>query len=630
MAPDADLQRVVERMQRVEALSGTGSWDYVPATGSIWISEETARILGISRPADGIALPGQAGSAIPGWEPLKQGFDSLTDPGNEFNILFSIDPSETSRKMINAAGILVAGSPGGKPHITGMVKEVTSSSTFLSDLPAQVNSIMNTTGLESLDRTCQLISTWLDADCVMIGEILPDGEQVNVLSMILRGKIVRGSTYCLKNTPCENVTKKGFCLYPEHASELFPESRDLSELGIQGYLGIPLRSHNGEIMGVLCALTCQPLHPPSVIRHFIELVAPRAAAEIERRRAEEELTKNQVLLANAMDLAHMACWEYDPATRLFIFDDRFFALYGTTAEREGGRYMAPEVYAREFIHPDDRAVISRAMQTTMNSADPEYTVTLQHRMLRRDGEIRDLIVRIGIARDPAGKIIRSYGANQDITEMKQAERALRQANQKISLLSSITRHDILNQITVIRAYFRNARKKVADPVVTEYIDRMDNVAQKIQSQINFTRVYQDLGTDSPRWIVLEETMPAVPDTLRFDTDLKNLAVYADPMFMKVFSNLLDNSVRHGGHVTAISVSVTKEGETATILWEDDGEGIAAEEKSLIFEHGYGRNTGLGLSLAREILAITGITIIETGIPGEGARFEIRVPKGAYR
>ena len=630
MGPDAELQRLVERMQRAEALSGTGSWDYIPATGSIWISEETARIFGISRPADGIVLPGRAGSALPGWGPLKQGFDSLTDPGSEFNILFSIDSTETSRKMINAAGIFVAGSGGGKPHISGMVKEVSSSSTFLSDLPAQVNSIMNTTGLESLDLACQLISTWLDADCVMIGEISPDGEQVNVLSMILRGKMVRGSTYSLKNTPCENVTKKGFCLYPEHASELFPESRDLAELGIQGYLGIPLRSHSGEIMGILCALTCQPLHPPSVIRHFIELIAPKAAAEIERRHAEEELSKNQVLLANAMDLAHMTCWEYDPATRLFIFDDRFYTLYGTTAEREGGRYMSPEVYAREFVHPEDRAMIARSMQTTMSSADPEYTVTLQHRIIRRDGEIRDIIVRVGVTRDPDGRIIRSHGANQDITELKHAERALRQANQKISLLSSITRHDILNQITVIRAYFRNARKKVADPVVTEYIDRMDSVAQKIQSQINFTRVYQDLGTDTPRWIVLEDIMPTVPGNIRFDTDLKNLAVYADPMLVKVFSNLLDNSIRHGGHVTAIRVSAAGNGNTATIHWEDNGTGIPAEEKNLIFEHGYGRNTGLGLFLAREILAITGITIREIGEPGRGARFEICVTNGAYR
>jgi signal transduction histidine kinase len=64
--------------------------------------------------------------------------------------------------------------------------------------------------------------------------------------------------------------------------------------------------------------------------------------------------------------------------------------------------------------------------------------------------------------------------------------------------------------------------------------------------------------------------------------------------------------------------------------EDDGDGIIAEEKEKIFERGFGKNTGLGLALSREILAITGITITETGEPGKGARFEIAVPKGMWR
>jgi signal transduction histidine kinase len=76
---------------------------------------------------------------------------------------------------------------------------------------------------------------------------------------------------------------------------------------------------------------------------------------------------------------------------------------------------------------------------------------------------------------------------------------------------------------------------------------------------------------------------------------------------------------------------SKESETGlTITCEDDGVGISAEDKKLLFTRGFGKNTGLGLFLSREILAITGITIAENGVPGKGARFEIMVPKGAYR
>ena len=102
------------------------------------------------------------------------------------------------------------------------------------------------------------------------------------------------------------------------------------------------------------------------------------------------------------------------------------------------------------------------------------------------------------------------------------------------------------------------------------------------------------------------------------------------MLEKVFFNLLDNSIRHGGQVTEIRVSSRQSNEGLALVWEDNGTGIPNEEKDRIFEKGYGVNTGLGLSLCREILAITGMSMRETGEPGSGARFEIAVPKGAYR
>jgi signal transduction histidine kinase len=102
------------------------------------------------------------------------------------------------------------------------------------------------------------------------------------------------------------------------------------------------------------------------------------------------------------------------------------------------------------------------------------------------------------------------------------------------------------------------------------------------------------------------------------------------MLEKVFSNLLDNSILHGQQVTRIQVSCQKSGRDLVVVWADNGIGIAVDEKERIFERGFGKNTGLGLFLIREILTLTGITIKETGEPGKGARFEIIVPTGAYR
>ena len=119
--------------------------------------------------------------------------------------------------------------------------------------------------------------------------------------------------------------------------------------------------------------------------------------------------------------------------------------------------------------------------------------------------------------------------------------------------------------------------------------------------------------------------------IRVDVDRTNLEIFADRLFEKVFYNLIDNALRYGGDkLKTIRISSQESDGHLTLVCEDDGVGISDEDKKRLFTRGFGKNTGLGLFLSREILSITGITITENGIPGKGARFEITVTKGAYR
>ena len=93
---------------------------------------------------------------------------------------------------------------------------------------------------------------------------------------------------------------------------------------------------------------------------------------------------------------------------------------------------------------------------------------------------------------------------------------------------------------------------------------------------------------------------------------------------------MDNAERYGQTITTIRFSCAGHDGKAVIVCEDDGVGVPAGEKERIFERGFGKNTGPGLALSREILGITGITIRETGTPGAGARFEMVVPPENYR
>lgn len=221
---------------------------------------------------------------------------------------------------------------------------------------------------------------------------------------------------------------------------------------------------------------------------------------------------------------------------------------------------------------------------------------------------------------------------RDITDRKKSENALRQANRQLNLLASVTRHDISNKVVVILGYLDLAMQKTQDPTLVKYFEKIDEATREIHSQIAFTKVYQEIGSTAPRWhdvgILLGRL--SFPKNIALESGVSGLCIFADAMLERVFFNLLDNAIRHGGHVTKIAVTAEKTADGLVLIWEDDGSGVAVGEKERIFERGYGNNTGLGLFLVREILALTGITIRETGGPGHGARFEILIPEGKYR
>lgn len=231
---------------------------------------------------------------------------------------------------------------------------------------------------------------------------------------------------------------------------------------------------------------------------------------------------------------------------------------------------------------------------------------------------------------------RTAALEQEIEQRIQAEAALRQVNAKLNLLASVTRHDMLNKLNGIGLMMELMSLKYAgDTGVMEYIRKIEPQLDDLKEMLWFTSDYQDIGAQAPRWQIIpavvdgiREWVPGVPVIM--DPDLAGYEVYADPLLAKVFYNLADNAARHGERVTRIQVRGEVAAGVMVITWEDDGVGIPAGEKEKIFAKGYGKNTGLGMFLVREILSITGITIRETGVPGTGARFEMRVPEGAYR
>jgi signal transduction histidine kinase len=261
--------------------------------------------------------------------------------------------------------------------------------------------------------------------------------------------------------------------------------------------------------------------------------------------------------------------------------------------------------------------------------------TIEVRVPHPGGD-RYYVTTIVPVKDENGSVVTAICSSKDITPRKLAEEALRLANKKLNLLSGITRHDINNQLLALNGFLKLLHNKAQDPTLEDYFTRIKRSSDRISTMILFTREYEEIGVHAPVW----QEVRTLVDLAAKDAPLGKIMVknnlpaghevLADPLVVKVFYNLMDNAIRYGGKITTIGFSILESGDVHLIVCEDDGEGIPADEKEKIFERGFGKTTGMGLALSKEILDITGITIKETGEPGKGARFEMTVPKGMWR
>ncbi|WP_048150113.1 sensor histidine kinase [Methanolacinia paynteri] len=224
-------------------------------------------------------------------------------------------------------------------------------------------------------------------------------------------------------------------------------------------------------------------------------------------------------------------------------------------------------------------------------------------------------------------------------EIETMETSILKSNKKLNMLSSITRHDMLNLLTVITAYtemIADADAVRKNPENNSYVQKIQRSVRSLNNVVISTRDYQDIGVNAPTWIDVRETFRKVYQSnslfhqLRAIDPDEDIEIYADSMFERVLYNLMDNTMRHATGASAISLSFSREGETGCLFFRDDGTGIPEDEKEKIFNHSYGKNSGLGLFLVREILGITDIAISENGVPGEGACFRITIPPDKWR
>lgn len=348
--------------------------------------------------------------------------------------------------------------------------------------------------------------------------------------------------------------------------------------------------------------------------------------EVEQhKQAEDALRENDAVLQSMLDAT--------PVGVALLVDRVFRKVNNSLCDMTG--YSEKELTGKNtrIMYIDD-AEYERIKRDLYKPMDYKGVRTLESRILKKDGSIIDVMISLSPF-DPGNTTSGVTVTVMDITERKRSEDALKRASHQVALLNSVTRHDILNKLTALRGYIGYMKKHENDETLAEIIRKEENITNLIEKLIIFTRDYKDVGVRPPDWIGIADMIGTVRKSIELGPVLikektNSLEIYTDPLIRKVFYNLVDNSLRHGGQVTEIRVTARENDDHLVLMYEDNGIGIPTDEKERIFEQEYGKNTGLGLFLVREILAITGIKISETGEPGKGARFEITVPKGSYR
>lgn len=150
-------------------------------------------------------------------------------------------------------------------------------------------------------------------------------------------------------------------------------------------------------------------------------LAAQVASAVQNARSYTEIQRSQAQLAEALNISRLANWEYDFYQDIFTFNDHFYSIFRTTVEKVGGYKISSADYARNFVHPEDAVLVGAEIQRAIESKERHYAAALEHRIIFENGEIGYISVKVNVDRDENGKIIRWYGANQDVTERRRLE-----------------------------------------------------------------------------------------------------------------------------------------------------------------------------------------------------------------
>ena len=165
-----------------------------------------------------------------------------------------------------------------------------------------ISELKNTSGDEFFNTITLQLDKIIKADYTFIARINKESHTSRTISLVAKGEIADNFEYSLRHTPCDDVYGDTTCIYPSGICELYPKDQLLVDMKVEGYIGAPLYSSCGEVMGLVVALYEQPITNQDLIQSLFELFSGRISAEIERVEQEQQLKKLNDNLESEVEL----------------------------------------------------------------------------------------------------------------------------------------------------------------------------------------------------------------------------------------------------------------------------------------------------------------------------------------